>query len=439
MNDTDTEEKNTPASGFSKIGHLFGTTGGGVENSTSDQKPKSLEHAPAIPSSEDIARMTAPDETKPSRFNSATVSPNDTTMVQEEGEGGFLSEDVVFRGKQPSPVRDPLFAARVLEQEERAAEQFLSSPEGKDPLAPFTLTKKESGDEVQKIRTYQSDVAGALKKEKTSLIQMVLAEHEKRRDVAEEMSPTQPKNIALIILSVFLVCVGIAVAGFATWQYAENQKERATQSGNLPSVPSFISVEEQQGVDITDLTKDRIARAIAGEIISTDIRLDSIKQIYLVRDATETGSSPPARGAVQTLVRTSDFWLSLESGMPEALARALSQDFFIGVHSFNGNQPFIILRADYFESAFAGMLRWENTLARDVLPLFGIQATPALITKQFVDVVIQNRDYRAILDEAGDVVLLYFFHDKNTIIIATADETMKEVVDRLNRSSENAQ
>ena len=31
----------------------------------------------------------------------------------------------------------------------------------------------------------------------------------------------------------------------------------------------------------------------------------------------------------------------------------------------------MILRTDYFESAFAGMLKWENAMAREVLPLFG--------------------------------------------------------------------
>ncbi len=411
----------TEEDGFSKIAPLFGTAGG-EQKPPRGERPTSLEYAPAIVSSEDIARMTTPARAGSPRFGSG-----------EAGDGGFLSEDVVFRGKQKPSARDPFFASRVLEQERGAGKEPNIKKE-REPLPSFeAVGAKEDGESVKRIRTYQSDVAGALKKEKTSLIQMVLAEQGRKRDIAEEASPKQPKNLALIIVSLALVLVGASFAGFAAWRYATNQKQAAKDGENLSAIPSLIFAEVKKGMNITDLPKDRIARALSSEIASTAIRLDFVAQIYFTEDVASGAGTPAATEYVQTLVHTSEFFRILESGMPESLARALAQNFFFGIHAFNGNQPFIILRADYFESAFAGMLRWENTMPRDILPLFGIQVTPELVNRPFEDVVIRNQDFRALRDTEGNIVLLYLFHDKSTIIIGTADETIKEAVDRLNR------
>jgi len=417
-----TESNDTGAKdgGFSKIAPLFGTTGGSTpppSDSSQNQKSKSLEYAPTLPSSEEIAKMTEPDGAAADTF----------------AKEGIILEPL----KKDTSVRDPLFAARILDQERGAVIDL--NTEGKIPLPSPTPVKQDVEESAPRIRTFQSDVAETLKKQKTSVIQMVLAEQKKKYTTAEEASPKQPKNIALIIVSLTLVFIGVSISGFAAWRYVQTQQEEAEQTKNLSGIPSLIITEEKKGIDITGLTRDRIARAISGEINSVNIRLDTIEQIYLVRDVTNAADSSLTPPSIQALVQTSEFWNALESGMPEALLRALAQDFFIGVRSFNGNQPFIILRADYFESAFAGMLRWEQSLARDVLPLFGTRTTPELVTRPFVDVVIRNQDYRALRDEEGNIVLLYIFHDKNTVVIATADETIKEVIDRLNRSVQGVQ
>lgn len=402
MNDSRLGQTDAEKNDFAKIASLVSSVGGEKES----REP--LAHAPNIPSAQDIAHMTMPEK----------------RLVAQEYD--TLEREI------PTPVRDPFFASSILSQEQSAiVTQHIAPRTEQSPSSATTRDTTSDEEEIKTIRTYQSDVAEALKSQKTSVIQMVLSEQEKKREAIEEASPKKAKNLVLIVISVTLMVIGITAAGFAAWRYATNQ-EKAGQAERVLSIPSIIFTEEKKGIDITDLSKDRIIRIVSAETASAKLRLDFIEQIYFVKNiggAIDTASGEP----VQTLVRASEFFTDVESGIPESLARALAQNFFFGVHAFNGNQPFIILRTDYFESAFAGMLKWEHTMARDILPLFGKTLTPETISRPFEDIVIRNRDLRALRDPNGTVILLYIFYDKNTAIIATADETIKEVVDRLNR------
>ncbi|HEY1037087.1 MAG TPA: hypothetical protein VGE62_00730, partial [Candidatus Paceibacterota bacterium] len=50
---------------------------------------------------------------------------------------------------------------------------------------------------------------------------------------------------------------------------------------------------------------------------------------------------------------------------------------------------------------------------------------------RFVDKVIENKDSRALVDENGNILMLYTFVDKNTLVIATSDKALKEIMFRL--------
>ncbi|MEK7134163.1 MAG: hypothetical protein AAB819_00330 [Patescibacteria group bacterium] len=402
--------KNDSQGGFSKIAPLFEKTGG-TADARGEQKSKSLEHAPTLPSSEDVARMTMPVEKKEDRMTRA----------------GIIS------GRQSAPLpRDPLFAAHVLEGESRGGFVPIKQ-ESKKPLPTFIVVEapREEESETKRIRTFSSDLAETLKTQKTSIVQMILAEHEKKRTIAESVSPKNPRNVVTIVLSAILGIGGILTIGFSVWRYNANEEKTAPILA-LEMAPSLVFAEIKKGVDITDFTKEQVVRAAAAEVAATSARLDFIAQIYFTRII--LGRAAPNEIPVPVAVTAPDFFRMVSPDMPVSLIRALSPDFFFGVHVFNGNQPFMILRTDYFESAFAGMLKWENAMAREVLPLFGIQITREASTRSFEDLVIRNRDIRALRNEQGDIVLLYLFRDKNTIIIATADETAREVVDRLNRT-----
>ena len=79
------------------------------------------------------------------------------------------------------------------------------------------------------------------------------------------------------------------------------------------------------------------------------------------------------------------------------------------------------------------MLKWEERMAREILPLSGTSVEGALADKKFQDIVVKNRDLRALLNEQGDIVLLYTFYDRETLIITRTTSTLDEVITRLTR------
>ena len=121
--------------------------------------------------------------------------------------------------------------------------------------------------------------------------------------------------------------------------------------------------------------------------------------------------------------------------VPQELLRTLELRFLLGVHSFDLNQPFLIIKTDSFETAFSALLRWEETLYADLQPLFarvpgGVASAPA-----FADLIVENRDTRAVVDAEGRILLLWALLDRSTILITTNEYTLREVVRRLSETS----
>ena len=114
----------------------------------------------------------------------------------------------------------------------------------------------------------------------------------------------------------------------------------------------------------------------------------------------------------------------------------------VGAHNFKGNQLFIIFPVSSFDHAYEGMIALEDTLLRDIGPLFGIDeknlkvenasTTAQLLQKQIVmkDVIIKNKDARAAFNTEGAIVFLYSFRDRQTLILTQNEETFKVLLNR---------
>jgi len=68
----------------------------------------------------------------------------------------------------------------------------------------------------------------------------------------------------------------------------------------------------------------------------------------------------------------------MDTGTPDIVLRALSDDWMLGVYADpNGTKTvFVVATVDYFQNAFAGMLQWESVMADD-LKQYLYQNTPA--------------------------------------------------------------
>jgi hypothetical protein len=140
--------------------------------------------------------------------------------------------------------------------------------------------------------------------------------------------------------------------------------------------------------------------------------------------------------------------------IPQTLLRTMTGPYLFGVHSFDENQPFFIIETDSYETAYRGMLDWERTMQGDLGALFArnpspktpvvpidtpvasttASSTPSVsdfIQTGFVDRVVENQDARVVLNEQGDLVLLWTFLGRNRIVITTNEYTLREVISRM--------
>lgn len=101
-------------------------------------------------------------------------------------------------------------------------------------------------------------------------------------------------------------------------------------------------------------------------------------------------------------------------------------------------EPFIVLKGTNFDSSFAGMLNWEQTLSADLAPLFGDTVResfdPAARTDSqirsafFTDEIVANTSVRILRDTDNATRIIYGFVNPTTIIITTSETTYRSLL-----------
>ncbi len=286
---------------------------------------------------------------------------------------------------------------------------------------------QEKSEVPKNLRTYQSDVEGILKGGEGSLVKIAVAENEKRfregfvaTDVPE---PTHSKFI--IITSIVLVIVGLGAV--VTLYLLKGGKETTTNTAT--TIAPIILADSEKNISLSGLDRDKIIGTLVKEKQTLTATLSHIINLKLTDGTGETASQISAQ----------NFLAKLNSQAPNELTRTLKDNFSFGLYALNNNRPFLILKTSYYQNAFAGMLSWEKNMKEDLGPIFiPPQPTVAPSTSAdvlnknmlFEDVVVKNRDARA-LRGSGGIIFLYSFPDKDTIVITTDADTLEAVSGKL--------
>ena len=289
--------------------------------------------------------------------------------------------------------------------------------------------QSDNSSSLKVLRTYKDDLAQVMSEQNTSVVSAATAENEKRlKKTSKKNTPEQKKRlkkIGIIILSTTLIVLG---AGSVLYFYGKSDSGVVTPEAKISSI---IFAEEEKEFDITDLSRRQILNELSTLNNESRVTLGSIENIFITESFIDSEGLQK-----RSLVDAEDFLNAINTDAPASFLRSLNPRFMVGVHVFDGNQPFIILQTSFYENAFAGMLKWERYIKDDLAPLFGpIDVTPIVRTDDsskintltFGDIVIKNQDTRVLRNEDGDIVLLYSFIDKNTIVITTNQHTFEEV------------
>lgn len=250
------------------------------------------------------------------------------------------------------------------------------------------------------LRTYELDMAESLKRKKTSVASIAIAETVKKQEEKRMENPgtartgtqsgfvgptndnavsatpqtTRSTNIIGTLAKVILLFVLLGGGGYVLYVYGSkflesNQIVLPTQTTTFKFASILPNAEQ---------------RSFATETISTgQLRPTLVSNIQNAPQTTKIVEIIPTRGKNETLVRIpiKELLVSLELQIPENIVRNLLPQYFIGYTTINQkNSPIIILKNSFFQNAYAGMLAWERTMYRDIGPLFE-GATPVQIPR----------------------------------------------------------
>ena len=275
---------------------------------------------------------------------------------------------------------------------------------------------------------------------KSSLIDIASAENDKRNSMEQnksdvinnerEAKDNFTKKVGVIILSTILIVLGI---GSIFYFYGKSSLDIA---GSRSKLSSIIFADDNLEFNITNLSRRQIINELASIKELTQLSIGHIKNIFITESfLDEQGIEKKA------LVSATDFLNAINARVPTSFLRSIQPNFMVGVHVFDGNQPFIVLKTSFYENAFVGMLEWEKYIKEDLSPLFAEKnirttltqiatTTSEIKTFMFNDLVLKNKDTRILKNKEGEITLVYSFVDKNTIIITTNENTFGEILTR---------
>lgn len=350
------------------------------------------------------------------------------------------------------------------------------------------------------IRTYESDMAELLAKKDTSVATIAIAEQKRKNPTPppqvhepihvpipkpEPVIPTQPKpapiptpepEASIVIkpaplakqkptvfvpketktvavedaeppsrftrkLFMFLLSLIFIASGLGTgyYFYMKSPVSKLPVIQTVKSkVPSIITPNIQKIVPIASLKNELLGQKIQSLSSSTEMTKDSITEFIFTKNTASTTAR----------VISVDFINLLGYSAPEMLKRSLVDSWMFGVYgNDNENTPFIILKTDFFQNAFAGTLKWEPAMPEELATILNYRdkiraennlssstiASYFAVKGKFVDRVILNRDVREFITEAKNTLLVYSFIDKDTLLITTSESTMRNLIQRLEK------
>lgn len=142
----------------------------------------------------------------------------------------------------------------------------------------------------------------------------------------------------------------------------------------------------------------------------------------------------PVKKQVDTAVRflsAKEFLNSLEVSAPAFLTNFLEDNFFLGFLNLQKKHVVLIFEVEknQYDNTFAGMIRWEKNMARD-LNFIALEEnaneTGAIV---FKDKIIKNQNARVAETKKGEI-LIYTFINRNFIIITDSQEALEEIIRR---------
>ncbi|MCK6462713.1 MAG: hypothetical protein L6Q29_02745 [Candidatus Pacebacteria bacterium] len=265
------------------------------------------------------------------------------------------------------------------------------------------------------IRTLESDIAEYVKGKNVSLLDIV-AEEAKSKGVSFEEQTKSSLPVKKILVS-FLVVLVLAGGGYFAFTKISSEKNQSGRKAGARSVVDPIILDDETEI---------LAEEGKKEVFQRELR-----QFF-----EEGGNEGDAAAAVIMKVSGSnearmgrrEFAGFADVSFPKELSDYLEDDFMVLRIEADGSRPALVFKAKSYNYVFSQMLKWENSLAKDLGFFFSGAALYS--SGRFSDKYVKNHDARVLADDGGNTILVYSFVDRKYLVITENEDALEEVFRR---------
>jgi hypothetical protein len=285
-------------------------------------------------------------------------------------------------------------------------------------------------EDIKTVRTLSSDMAEAVRDNEMSVMKVALAEQKKREgaEIIEKSQGTGLTKALWIGGGVLLVALGVGAYYYIVSQKTSGTVTNTVNPQMVQPLVALVPYDQKVDLDVTNAAEGADVINLITQEISNPTQAHGLRAITLNTN-TQNLTTP---------VTAKEFVRRIELTMPTSLVISLADSYMIGTYLPQGIDArphlFLMFQTKDYNTAYASLLTWENTILDDVFTLFNIHISgenKELLGKPWKDVVINNKDARALYDKQGTPVLYYLFLNKDYFIITDDIDTIREVNTRL--------
>ena len=275
--------------------------------------------------------------------------------------------------------------------------------------------------EYKIAQTYAEDIAKVIENDKGGLVKTIIHEKEEREIKKRNMSPESKKNKLFMLLSLFFILLALAILFF--FFFNENISTIQTETRFVP----IIFNDKSTFIEVEGFNKDEITQTILNKIKTIEIKPGEVEGIYLTENKQIIG-----------LRRFISIFKS--NFVPGDNPLFVNDNFLLGVVNsgtdplLSSGQFFMLIKARSTADIFESLRVWESKMFLDLHKFFGLtisSETKYLLTKEFEDSMVENKNARILYDTSNKIVLMYIFADDPSVIITNTENAAHEIMLRL--------
>lgn len=362
-------------------------------------------------------------------------------MDQDQKKNDFNLKDILLPKKEE---RTSASASRINAGVLFEGEQQAELP--KQEAAPIAPQQKREGPvdnaPIAPLQTYQSDVESVITQKNISAVDIVAAESVRSgKGKGLFALPKGAIDFAQIKKAATFISAGALFTVAIGLLYFVFLRPTPQAPGLAAAIPPFISIDDTQALIVSreQFTRSTLMDNLENLKEKTAVSLGLMSRIYVAISTTTAVNELPPAVTSQALLK------ALAPNISDEFLRAIDPtQYLLGVHVFDGSQAFLILKVESYEQGFSGMLAWERTVSQELSPFFTRTPRPRLPGEEpqpstpavtlsptpFQDKIVENHDARVIVNDQGDILLLWAFLDRDTLVITTNEATLREIISR---------